>query len=416
MNLPGPRAGDPSPEMVPCLHVLQASLLLFAFGLPISIAAGQPMAYLASVLTLWAMLRGTLTLSVPRGLLVVIGLFLSCVLVASILGWNPARSFRKMDRFILLLSMLGIAAAMAVKGTRRWGWGPYLINAFIAGCAIKAALDLVRIPLEISSGVGLYDTGNMREPQMYLVGLCLLIAGLATGRWRFKEPFTATAMILIGLGLLLHFKRGTWISFALALAWMSLLIRNRKPMVVFLGLALASLGIPAVRARLALLRFEWSGDLGGRYALWTDVAPRLLSEHPLGVGWKAVRHEDLIPYTHQLQPGLEHLHSNVLQVALETGWLGSVCWAIWMGWMVLLVSRNAMRLRWQNPAAASIPIGVAGALVGLLANGMVEYNFGDSEMFMAMMLLMGLGLFAERLSASDPLSPPPAPPPPTPVS
>lgn len=391
---------------------LRIALFLFALGLPISIAAGQPMAYLASALAAWGGLTGWLKLEAPRPLLLAIGLFLLFLLVSATFGWNPARAFRKMDRFFLLLVIGAVPAAMRLRTGQRLAYGPFLVNAFVAGCAVKAASDLVRIPLELSGGATLFDTGNMREPQMYLVALCLVTAAIALGRWRWREPFAASALILLSLGLLLHFKRGTWIAFALALIWMCMLMRNARPLAVFALLIGLALALPAVRTRLGMLEMEWSGDLGGRYALWTEVAPPLLASTPLGSGWKTVRHEHLAAHAETLQPGLEHLHNNLLQIALETGWGGVLAWTAWMAILIVLVTRLGLRLRTGNPEGAALPIGVSGALVGLLANGMVEYNFGDSEIFMIFLLLTGLGLLSGRLSPEARLIPPPSPGPP----
>jgi O-antigen ligase len=229
-------------------------------------------------------------------------------------------------------------------------------------------------------------------------------------RWCLRDPFTMTALILISLAFLLHFKRGTWFSLFVALIWMGYLMRSRTPLLVFAGLAAASLGLPAVRRRLALLQEEFSSDLGGRYALWTEAAPTLLAEHPLGMGWRVMGYEELSALVSTLQPNLDHLHNNLFQIGVDAGWVGLAAWMTWMVVGLGVGARQAYRLRSANPQAASIAIGASGALVALLANGMVEFNFGDSEIFMTYLFLMGLSLFLRKVPPDQPwTSPPPSP-------
>jgi O-antigen ligase len=97
---------------------------------------------------------------------------------------------------------------------------------------------------------------------------------------------------------------------------------------------------------------------------------------------------------------LNHLHNNLLQLALEIGWLGALAW---LGWVthVLVVALRAWRdLPRDQVVERATLIGALGGWIALLINGMVEFNFGDSEVYMLMNLLMGLILVQIQPRAS----------------
>ncbi|MGD9873057.1 MAG: O-antigen ligase family protein [Kiritimatiellia bacterium] len=296
--------------------------------------------------------------------------------------------------YYLGLFMTGLLLKPDSRGLRTAVW------MFIAGAAAQAVWDLVRVPvLVMRFGVNLYDTGNMRDPQMYLVALCLLMAMLLFRRdQRRPGPLFYAALLLNAAGLVIHFKRGVWISFFIALFLLVLMTRRWKVLLAAALVAGSLVFVPQVQQRLSGLKDEFRTGQGGRMALWADVAPALISEHPLGMGYCATRNEDFTPHTAYVQPKLTHVHNNILQMILELGWQGLAVWILWMG--VALVSYvrllrdpalDASGDRW---AAA----GGLAALAGLLLNGMVEYNFGDSEILMVYCFLMGVAILLQRRS------------------
>jgi O-antigen ligase len=115
------------------------------------------------------------------------------------------------------------------------------------------------------------------------------------------------------------------------------------------------------------------------------------------MGWSAVQREDLAAHTPFLQEKLNHLHNNLLQVAVETGWLGLAAWMAWMATALVVMWRAGRGP--SDEVAAGIGLGVWAAFVGLMINGLFEYNFGDTEVLMLMCWLMGL---SSALSAGPP--------------
>ncbi|MFO1491479.1 MAG: O-antigen ligase family protein [Kiritimatiellia bacterium] len=269
----------------------------------------------------------------------------------------------------------------------------------VTGSVLSALRDCVRVPWELAHGVKLLDTGSMTTPQFYLAALLILLA-VPAGDWRLRlrRPPRAwiAALALSAFGLLIHNKRGTWLAFGLAVILLSLLRRNRRLLLAILvgGVLIAS--IPATRNRVMGLAGMFNPKEGDRAALWVKVAPPLLREHPWGYGYKSMRHEDLKSYFRKVQSKLDHLHNNALQISAELGWLGG---GFWVAWMAAALGSGLASVRRAAAAERSLAAGVCAAFFALLANGLVEYNFGDTEILMLFAIL--LGMIARRAGALE---------------
>lgn len=373
------------------------SLGVFVMMLPISIAVVQPPAYLASVLSLFLLwkYRHEPVLRSPFTWLVLI--FLGMVMISAALGVRPEKSFNKINRFVILGLIWSIPFIFADRlrdGSRSI---EKLLVLFMVGMVIKAAYDFVRVPTAMGFGVSLYETGNMRDPQFYLTAICLASGMIITKGWHLKYLPTLAGLLMSVGGMIIHFKRGAWAAVLGGLAVMAVASRRWRPLGIA-GLLLLSLAvIPSVRERLWQLQREFNPEHGGRLLLWTEVAPVIIPQHPIGMGWKAVTHEDFVAITDKVEPGLNHLHNNFLQVTLELGWVGLLIWMVWMGYVIVMFWRSYRALATAGDfKMAGISLGGLGAFSGLMLNGLVEYNFGDSEIFMMMVFLMGLAAAVHR--------------------
>lgn len=375
-----------------CLHVAL---------IPISIAAGQIWAYFASVLFLLMALRQA---PPPGGypLMRWVAFYGAAIALSILFGVRPLYSLAKADRFLLFavpLAMGALAARRPVDSNEQFL--ERLVTLFLAGCSIKALIDCFRIPIQyiwmrreaIDASApypGLFDLGNMRDPQFYAVAICLLLALVLHRTRGFSRRVVFPALLVNALALLLHFKRGAWFATAAGVLLVALLCGRRKAVFWIVLSVLVAAQIPAVKERISLLRDEFRVGAGGRYALWTEVAPELFREYPWGMGWRSVRHADLQQNPAAVvQPKLNHLHNNLLQIRLETGWAGVGTWLLLMGSALAYAVRGWRRAssRWRGPA-----LGILAALLTLHLNGLVEYNAGDAEIFMLMNLLIGLAV------------------------
>ena len=116
-----------------------------------------------------------------------------------------------------------------------------------------------------------------------------------------------------------------------------------------------------------------------------------------------------------------HMHSNLLQLALERGVPVLVVWLALLGLYARLLWRLTRELRNESVSNAAshgpagnkrsvdlgpwidrgIILGALGGLAGFFASGLVHYNWGDSEVVMIFYFMMGLSL-AVRRATVDP--------------
>ena len=208
-----------------------------------------------------------------------------------------------------------------------------------------------------------------------------------------RSPFTGLRVNWLGVaallfaGLAITLKRGSLI--VLVLVAGAMLARRigwrRIAAVAALALAVA-LALPPLRHRLAELPDELRFTKGGRVLMWTDLAPAMHRRHPWGVGFRGLTYESLRYATEngwRLEKHQNHLHSNLVEVAVELGWLGL---AAYLAWMALAFRAAAIRREPSDPLSA-IPLLL---LLSLFLNGLVEYNLVDGETVLIYGLAMGL--------------------------
>jgi len=372
--------------------LLKRLLLLFSLSLPITIAAAEPLA--AILVVVWLVSRSRASdvwKQVPAWVLLPLGAFALLALTASALGPLPLASLRKCHRLLYLILPFAVMDLQRMRGD---GTDVVLasIRWYLGGVLLLGLYDIVRLAGVFLKDADLFDAGNMRDPQFYMTSLCLVAALLPEAPFR-RRLWAAAAVY--GAGLVGHFKRGAWVGAFVGLMTVGVTQRRLGRVVLLVlvagGVALA---LPPVRERLGEIPEHLGVKAGGRGTLWLEVAPRIIRDHPWGMGLGAVRHEDLLAYSSRVQPRLNHLHNNLLEVTLETGWLGGAAWLWWMAALLGLMIRD-LRAAGGGVRRALLG-GTLGAFVALMVNGLAEYNFGDGEIFLLLCLLMGWALAAAR--------------------
>lgn len=386
---------------------LSWALLAFAFFLPISISIAEGIIYFVAI-PLWIYLVVTRRAPSPATspFFWPVVLYAAIAIATSITGINPPRNVWACHRLALLTIIFMIEQEIPSGGQGSLPW-PRVVHCFLAGCCGLAAYHLTRIfwvylRSDLSFAWVLQITANMRDPQFFMVALCLLMslfAGTGNGKWNWLY---AAAAALCLTGLLSHLKRGVWLSGALAATLVGCLSARRKVILtgilVFAGLLMAT---PLTRLRFGQFWTEWDASPGQRWVMWTEVAPRLIWQHPFGLGQRAFQRGDLTKISGYIQPGLDHLHNNFLQIAVETGWLGVSVWTSWMAWAVWLLFRTYRRNSKSGRDETILTLGLLGGLVALLLDGFVEYNFGSSKTLMLFCLLMGLAAAQWKRAIAD---------------
>jgi len=95
-----------------------------------------------------------------------------------------------------------------------------------------------------------------------------------------------------------------------------------------------------------------------------------------------------------------HMHSNVLQIALERGVPALIVWLIMLGLYARMLWR-IVRHADTDEFSRGVALGALGGLIGFFTSGLVHYNWGDSEVVTIFYFIMGLCLIVERTCQRD---------------
>lgn len=240
-----------------------------------------------------------------------------------------------------------------------------------------------------------------------------LIASLALGIFLalpHKTNRMGLLLLLAVVGLLfalaMTITRGSWIGFAVSAAAMLLLTASRRTVLIVAGCA-----IPLVLAGVFLLQqrrnigFFDSADqsTSWRQMVWREGFDLLVSEprHLLvGVGIDSIKGHwrEWGLFDNGRQP-IGHMHSNLLQIALERGVPALVLWLLLFGVYIRMLWRV---IREATDFPRGLALGALGGTLGFFTSGLVHYNWGDSEVVTVFYFIMGLTLVVERVVSSGP--------------
>lgn len=236
-----------------------------------------------------------------------------------------------------------------------------------------------------------------------------LIASLALGIFialRQKKSLTGLLLLLAALGFVfaleLTLTRASWIGFGVSVIVMLILSASRRMILMVTAFA-----IPLVLASAFLLQQKRSVgffDRSDQSTSWREMVWRegfdLLVSKPrhliFGVGLDSIK-------GHWRQWGLfdngrqpiGHMHSNLLQIALERGVPTLIVWLILLGLYVRMLWRM-IRDKAQDDFPRGLTLGALGGMIGFFTSGLVHYNWGDSEVVTILYFIMGLCLVVER--------------------
>lgn len=235
-----------------------------------------------------------------------------------------------------------------------------------------------------------------RRPQgsmghyMTFSGLLMLVIGLAASRVLFdtrNSVWFALALPALIVALALTFTRSAWVGACLGVGLLLVLKDFRllaaAPVLVALVLTLAPAGIVDRAWSMFDLQDPTNRD---RFAMGR-AGLRMVRDHPLtGVGPDMVQRL----YAEYRDAGAvnetnPHLHNVPLQIAAERGLPALAAWLWFVAAAVRELAARFRQPRSRAPAAAGLA-----ALAGMLAAGMFEYNFGDSEFLMLLLVLLTL--------------------------
>jgi O-antigen ligase len=277
---------------------------------------------------------------------------------------------------------------------------PLVLTIVITAGAASAAFGIVQYALLQYDSLGRRPHGSLHY--MTYSGALMLVVCAATARLIFsprERAWPALVMPALVVALAVTLTRGAWVG-ACAAVGLLLVLRDLRllgllPVVVALVVTLAPdtvtgrmLSIfdvrdPSNRDRLAMLR------AGGG----------MVADDPLtGVG------PDMIPRVYEryrdpdaVNASSPHLHNVPLQIAAERGLPALAAWLWFIAVCAIGLGRLARAPGLASSAAApsgtpdrSVAAAGLAAVAAMLAAGVFEYNFGDSEFLMLFLVLVTL--------------------------
>lgn len=226
------------------------------------------------------------------------------------------------------------------------------------------------------------------------IGCCffivLVLAGIYNLRIWKQSPWDKTAIFILLVStifpllitaLLVNMKRGPWSGVFIAALLLLSLYAKRTVIPVILVVLTVSVAVEPVRDRL-LASSEHFFIQGGRNEIWS-IGAELATRYPLGIGHANSR--VLTTYSKSIPAELNHFHNNLIQVAVENGWLGLTIFCWWI-FSILKLALSA-KGRWEKILLART---FGCAILAWQIAGLVEYNFGDSQVLFAVFVVMGL--------------------------
>jgi O-antigen ligase len=336
-------------------------------------------------------------------------LFAAVAALSTSYGVDPVKGFGNMDKLIWFAGIP--ACAILVTSTSRL---TRIVGAYAVGTGVEAIRTIVWHPVKAMRAVsagrqpdflsGLVDAGAMTYAQVLMLGLLISLGFIFISRKEGRSTLMWWVLLVLqAVALVMMFKRGSWVCAFFLVAVFLCVKTNWRYLLVLLLVVAASLALPPVRARIAGLQQETDIRKGGRMTMWFKITPALWKENPwLGKGYRVLTPEMMARVTRRVEPNRNHLHSNIAQILVETGVVGLFVYVMWMavsiGQAVVVARRTAGRAGPEHVMALVLLL----MLVGLIGNGLVEYNFGDGELILVYGMIMWCVGAARRVLSSSP--------------
>ncbi len=340
--------------------------------------------------------RRALTERFSSPLVALAGVYVLLVLLSVVFSRDPGRSLKGAPGLVILFLL-----PIAMDLTGRVAQARALLLS-LAGGGVALALagfwQFAHGGNEIHNRIRGSLSHYMTFSGLTMIAGCLLVAFLFEEKGRRR--WVGALCVVPFAAMLLTFTRSAYVG---ALASLLLYLAIRRPRGLFVApllLLLVFLLVPSpVKARIASIadiRDETSRD---RIEM-ARTGLRMIGDYPLfGLGPEMVKpYSTLYRGSDARRWRVGHLHSNLLQIAAASGLFTA---AAYLGLLALFFARTVFLLRQEKrPDRAALFAGSFLAAAALTVAGFFEYNFGDTEVLIATLLVMAVP-FSKALSGEQ---------------
>jgi putative inorganic carbon (hco3(-)) transporter len=367
----------------------------------LSIAGAEILLDIAGILWLIVVITERKRLTVPAFFWPLVGLAL-WTLVSSAFSMDPFESFKR-DRQLLLYLIVPMTMTLA-RGPR----AATTANVIIALGAAGALVGIVQY-----AALG-YDNLHQRPHGMlghYMTysGVLMLVICTAAAQLLFRERdwvWPAVAVPALLVALVATYSRNAWIGAVLAILTLAMFRRAWKllalvPVLVVLFVLVAPTGIrqralssfdpndATNRDRIAMLK---SGKAMIADHPWTGVGPNMVPKAYI----EKYKTPDAVDPEDRPNDTRAHLHNVPVQLAAERGLPALALWLVFV-----VTAAIGLVGEFRRGKARALAAGGAAAIVAMLAAGLFEHNFGDSEFLILFLGLITLPFAAAATPPAD---------------
>jgi O-antigen ligase len=370
-------------------------LALFGVAMAVQFSIAIAQLLLAFALLLWfaVLVSGRERVEAPR-FFWPLAAYAGATLVSATFSTNPRISF--LDSKQLLLFLL-VPAVYRLVSSRH---GSQMLTLVMSLGGASAAFGIFQWGLLHYNQLGQRPQGTLGHYMTYS-GLLMLVLGIAVAKLLFgrgERLWAALVMPALVMTMALTLSRNAWVGAcagtAVLLAMKDFRLLAALPVVAALTFALAG---ATVNERLVSMFDRKDVTRLDRMAMLREGAHMIRSRPLVGVGPDMVKEL----YEQYRDPGAvervnPHLHNVPVQIAAERG-LPAL--AMWLAFIGIAAVDLARLFRASNDRV--LPAAAIAAVVAMLAGGMFEYNFGDSEFLMLFLVIVTLPFASLRQPTLD---------------
>jgi O-antigen ligase len=360
-------------------------ILLFAFvgTLHFSIAVAQT--FLGATIVCWVaqLVRDRERPTAPAFFWPLLA-YAGASLASVIFSIDPGASFQPTKK-LLLFFIVPLVYHLA----RRRNAATMIVDVTLSVGAASAALGIVQYGILQYDFLGQRPHGSLGHYMTYS-GLLMLVLCVVVGRLVFatrNRTWPALLMPALVVALAVTFTRSAWVGACVGVSLLFVLRDFRllalMPIVVALFFAVAPDGL----SRRMVSTFDLQDPSNRDRVAMIETGAAIVADYPLtGVGPNMI--ERVYPQYRQpeaVQAVNVHLHNVPLQIAAERG---LIALAMWLWFVAALIRQLARVFRGHTDRVLSAT--ALAAIAAMLAAGLFEHNFGDSEFLMLFLVVVTL--------------------------
>ena len=267
----------------------------------------------------------------------------------------------------------------------------FFIGLIVLSASISAVVGIIQVAMK---GLSIhYRVSGTLSIYMTFAGL-LMQAALLTAAYLFfrngKNKWMWSALLLMLVALALTLTRQAWLGFG---AGLLILLAFRKPIWVIALPIFATLVFwiapSPIKERVESIANLDDTTFQERLSMWR-LGLEIYKKYPVtGCGFKCLlKVRTDYPEHKEISRGYRTLHSNVVQLAVDTGTVGVLAWLfLWLSYFIAAGRRLTSD---DDPANRWVVLASLSAVSAFLAGGLFETNFYDSEVVMLTYFLMAL--------------------------